>query len=77
MNARQFDSQATKGVTGYLLRHGLKPQDLRIRAMKFRRRERFEFLHYNEVVHTCFGRRAALEWMRNSKPLQMSIQEAS
>lgn len=77
MTGRQFDKQATAGVTGYLQRHGLKPGDLRIKGLKFGRRERFEFLHHNEIVHTCFGRDAALEWMRNSQPLQMSIKEAS
>lgn len=77
MNSRQFDSRATKGVTGYLMRHGLEPGDLRITALRFGRRTRFEFRHHNEVVHSCFGRDAALEWMKNSEPAQLNIEEAS
>jgi len=68
MNARTFDKKATAGVTGYLMRHELKPNDLRIRSIRWGRAFRFMFFHRDRLVHTARGRDGMLRWMRESRP---------
>lgn len=75
VNARTFDRQATAGVTGYLTRHELEPEQLRIKTLRFGRREHFRFYHRGELVADVVGRPEALRWMRESTREQALAEE--
>ena len=75
VNARTFDKQATAGVTGYLTRHELEPEQLRIKTLRWGRHWRFNFYHRGTLVHTALDRPGMLRWMRESTREQALAEE--